>query len=70
MISGVLSDAAADIRENYLSKELFDDVYSGDIRKRIEACLDVMDLVRKLLDSHPDDENYKMLLETSKYLLA
>jgi hypothetical protein len=53
MISDVLSDAAADIRD-YLAKPATQDCYQGELRDRINRLLAEMDAVRIYLDTSPD----------------
>jgi hypothetical protein len=54
MISDVLSDAVAAIRDDYLTDPAFAGVYVGVMRERIEALVDAMDALRQDLDAPSD----------------
>jgi hypothetical protein len=67
MISDVLYEAAHKIRTCYLGNEIYNTLYKGELRKRIEKLLAEMDAMRKELDASPEGpfparkENEKLL---------
>ena len=54
MISDVLSDAVIAIDE-YLDNPIFNDIYTGEIRKEIDNLRAMMDATRQRLDTLPAD---------------
>lgn len=50
MISDILSVAVGEI-DTYLASEVYDDIYAGPMRARIEWLRNAMDDVRRELDS-------------------
>lgn len=52
MISDVLSEAAQEIR-NYLHDETFAQIYTDELRARIEELVRDMDAIRVSLDTPP-----------------
>jgi hypothetical protein len=58
MISDTLSEAVNDIRERYLDVPFYNNTYTGEMRRRIEVVVALMDAVRMELDTSQPQSQY------------